>query len=156
MASSSRFCLGCGLDLETAKSYERRVLCSETTKKILPAWDEIVGRKLKQLNLQIDRDEVIGCVDDSCTSSLQKPGYMCRKCVRLYEQYQKQQQDLLTKAENALSVMPGVSPLIIASPAPGQKRQREADSEDVSAPPKAKRPLFTQGSKSPGVVVRDF
>lgn len=159
---SSRRCAGCGLDLETVRPYERRVLYG---KKVLPAWDKIMGRKLKQLKLQIDRNEVVGSSD--------KPGYICRKCFGMYERYQNLEQDLLANAESALAVMPTVSTLSVlevqtetiaavllsVSPMaarPGQKRQR-SQLDDTSNQPKAKRsPLAPGSGKSPGVTVNEL
>ena len=41
-------CLGCGFDLNSSVG-ERRLLCSDATRKVIPIWDEIIQGKLQEL-----------------------------------------------------------------------------------------------------------
>ena len=38
---AERFCLGCGVSVACLKSYDKRLLCGEASRKMLTAWKEL-------------------------------------------------------------------------------------------------------------------
>ena len=139
MQAAVKFCPGCGVDIDTLKSYEKRLLSSDASKKIKYAWEEIFSRML----LHLESTETVDAIA-SLTSE-----YICRRCFSGYERLLRVQQELLEKAEGVISKLQrGARGNVI-----GEKRKRTGTARGIAPP--CKRPLFapTEGT-SPSVVVR--
>ena len=140
------FCLGCGSDL-CERTGDRRVLTSPATRKILPVWREIVSRHLEATGQNIDIEELC------------KPGYMCRKCVRAYERFQREKVTLSTGVEAAIAHIITSAPDSPRLPTSTSStscsgRKRAAGGYECASAPKRTAFDSTSTTHSPAVVVR--
>ena len=140
---AKKICLGCGVSIDSLKKYERRLLCSDSSKEVRSAWEVTFSRKLDDCGKKANLEELVG--------SETNPEYVCRKCFADYEKLVRLQNQLLQKVEVAVSKMPAFSQTQDLSVKLGRKRKRP-DSARIAGP--CKWPLFApQEGTSPAVVV---
>lgn len=68
MSVPERNCLGCGVNTDSKKSYDRRVLCSIAGEQVRETWKKVMSAKLTSCELELDLDSVVGTQDN--------PGYI--------------------------------------------------------------------------------
>ena len=108
-------CLGCGC--KTSQG-DRRVLCSEASRSVLPIWEQILDEKMLEIGKEVDKQALVG------EKGSKSAGSICRACFRSFERYRKLQAGLLDNMEKAIAAIGIPSESTI-----GQKRPRASDCE---------------------------
>ena len=112
VAISSVFCVGCGTDLHD-KVGDRRLLTSHASQHIIPTWKEILSKKLRETGITVDFEAI-------CS-----PGYICRKCFRAYDRFERDKTALLDSIEAAFAHMP-----LTSTPVSSSRKRVRVDSPD--------------------------
>ena len=89
---STAICLGCN---GPAAAHDRRLLSGPTSAAAKSAWKEIIA-----VNVQADRSLESSAAQVEASAS---SGYLCRRCFKLFEQYQKSKELLLANVQSVLS-----------------------------------------------------
>lgn len=160
-ACETMFCLGCGVDLKERKG-DRRLLCSSSTRKVLPALLETVKGAVGK-DVKLDEEKING-------------SYICKPCFREMEKLQKLEEQLRTVREhlnmNVRKAIPYLPVVLESSESTSQieyggaqaecsGRKRQLSSQrDASTSPKRRRKLMMNrgavarsNSRSPAVSV---
>ena len=136
-------CLGCGTLVPAASG--RRLISSPSSVHLLPTLKELMEEKVKAVELSL--------VGDVTTAV-----FVCRKCFRALESFQKQKSVLFQNLENAIKYM-ATSPRSSSSVLGKHTSPEELETLEHVQPAKRSRlgdpPIIavTTGSSSPSVQV---
>lgn len=129
-----RHCLGCGVSLNSKKSYERRTLWCNDGLNVRQVWEDIMS---SEHGNEIDLVRFVGTPTN--------PGYMCRSCFDMYKRMSKLRNELHERAREALARV-----IAISQPR-DSTRKRIADFEQP--PPKRLFHGPEKDNASPSVMV---
>ena len=113
---SYNFCVGCGIDFSSRKSYEKRLLCSETACAERKVWERIAAEKL-QSDFSLDFSEVFG-----------SPRYVCRTCFAGFRRLGQLQRELLEKVGRAITKVFSLSTPRLPRDIGSKRRSERCDS----------------------------
>ena len=145
------FYLGCGIDLSHMKSYEKRLLCSQSARAEKEVWEHIITRKL-QSNYSFDFSEISG--------TFESPRYVCRTCFSRLSRIGQLQRELRDKVGVAITKVMADSSRLPSRAVIGSKR-RSLECDRQAGTPKRHHQgddtvFLSTTVKSPDVLVINY